>query len=87
MKTYSNRCWLNGDDSPSTGSVVAFDGIVKDADGESYRSAFLQISDCFTKVKLHKASYDSLDDFIAKMKKLRVVIDEFIWHLERQKEE
>lgn len=87
MKTYNNRCWLNGEDSPSTGSVVAFDGIVKNNDGEDYRSTFLQISDCFTKVKLHRANYDSMDDFFAKMKKLKIVIDEFIEHLERRKEE
>lgn len=87
MKTYNNRCWLNGEDSPSTGSVVAFDGIVKDRDGGDYRSTFLQIGDCFTKVKLHKASYDTMDDFIAKMKKIRVVIDEFIGHLEKHRED
>lgn len=85
MKSYSKRYWLNRNDSPSTGNVVAFDGIVKDSDGEGYRSTFLQISDCFAKVKLHKASYDSMDDFIAKMKKLKIVIDEFIEHLERNK--
>lgn len=87
MKTYNNRCWLNGEDSPSTGSVVAFDGIVKARDGGDYRSTFLQISDCFTKVKLHKSSYDTMDDFIAKMKKMRVVIDEFIGHLEKHRED
>ena len=85
MKTYCDRVWLNKDDSPSTGSVVAFDGIIKDKEGE-YRSSFLQISDCFTKVKLHKESYSSVDDFIDKMKKLRTVIDSFINHLEMNKE-
>lgn len=87
MKTYNSRCWLNGDDSPSTGSVVAFDGIVKVRDGEDYRSTFLQVSDCFTKIKLHKADYDSMDEFISKMRKFRVTIDEFIIHLENHKEE
>lgn len=87
MKTYNNRCWLNGDDSPSTGSLVAFDGMVKDRAGEEFRSTFLQVSDCFTKVKLHKASYDTIDDFIHKMKRMRIVIDEFIEHLERHKED
>ena len=87
MKTYNDRCWLNEDESPSTGSIVAFDGFVKCKDGEDYRSTFLQVSDCFEKVKLHKASYDTMDDFICKMKKMRIVIDEFIEHLERHKEE
>lgn len=87
MKTYNNRCWLNGEDSPSTGSMVAFDGIVKDKEGGDYRSTFLQIGDCFTKVKLHKASYDTMDAFICKMKKMRVVIDEFIEYLEKHDED
>lgn len=84
--TYCKREWLNPQDSPSTGSVVAYDGIVKDCEGE-YRSTFLQIGDCFGKVKLHKASYDTMEDFIEKMKKLRTIIDEFIDHLEETKEE
>lgn len=85
MKTYCDRAWLNKNDSPSTRSVVAFDRIVKDEE-EEYRSSFLQISDCFTKVKLHKESYSSVDDFINKMKKLKTVIDSFINHLEMNKE-
>lgn len=84
--TYCKREWLNAPDSPSTGSVVAYDGKAKDSDGE-YRSTFLQISDCYAKVKLHKSSYDNMDDFIDKMKKLRTTIDEFIAHLEENKEE
>lgn len=84
--TYCKREWLNSQDSPSTGSVVAYDGIVKYSD-EEYRSTFLQIGDCYGKVKLHKASYDTMEDFIEKMKKLRTTIDEFIAHLEENKEE
>lgn len=86
MKTFSIRQWLNRNDSPSTGSIVAYDGVNKYEDGE-FRSTFLQIGDCFGKVKLHKASYDTMDDFICKMKKMRIVIDEFIEHLERHKED
>lgn len=82
MKTYSDRLWLNKNESPSTGSVVAFDGTVKEEDGTEWRSTFLQIGDCYGKVKLHKACYDTQQDFIEKMKKLRGVIDKFIHHLE-----
>lgn len=86
MKTYNDRQWLNGDDFPYTESVVAFDGFLKDEDNKDYRSTFLQVSDCFSKVKLHKATYDSMYDFIAKMKKLRFVLDDFIEHLENNRE-
>lgn len=82
--SYCKREWLNEINSPSTGSVVAYDGIIKDSEVD-YRSTFLQISDCFKKVKLHKASYDTINDFIKKMKILRTVIDDFINYLEKNK--
>lgn len=85
-KTYCVRKWLNRNESPSTGEIVVFDGMVKDEDGE-YRTTFCQIGDCFGKVKLHKADYDSMDDFIEKMKLMRDVIDRFVEHLEENKEE
>lgn len=85
-KTYCIRKWLNKDGSPSTGEIVVFDGMVKDEDSE-YRTTFCQIGDCFEKVKLHKADYDSMDDFIEKMKLMRDVIDGFIEHLEENKKE
>ena len=85
-KTYCKRMWLNKDESPSTGEIVVFDGMVKDEDSE-YRTTFCQIGDCFEKVKLHKADYDSMDDFIEKMKLMRDVIDGFIEHLEENKKE
>lgn len=80
---YSKRIWLNAENSPSTGSVVVFDGFVKD-DKEEWRSTFLEISDCYGKVKLHKASYDSIGNFISKMKLLRNEIDSFIDYLEKE---
>lgn len=78
---YNKRTWLNKPNSPSTGNVVAFDGELKSKD-EKYRSTFLSISDCFNSAKLHKADYDSMEDFIYKMKTLRNVIDSFIEYLE-----
>lgn len=85
MNKYSVRVWLNRDDSPSTGSVVAYDGTDKYEEGE-YRSSFLKINDCFGSVKLHRAEYDTMEDFISKMKSLRDVVDAFIEHLENNKE-
>lgn len=80
---YSKRVWLNDRKSPSTGNVVAFDGMPEFDDGP-YQSIFLRISDCHSSVRLHKSEYDTERDFINKMKKLRTVIDEFIDHLERE---
>lgn len=78
---YNKRTWLNKPNSPSTGNVVAFDGEVK-SENEKYRSTFLSVSDCYNSARLHKADYDSKEDFIDKMKLLRDEIDSFIDYLE-----
>lgn len=79
MKKYSKRTWLNKNDSPSLGSVVAFDGEVKYSD-ETERTTFLAISDCTKTIKLIKNT-ETIDDFINKMELLKTEIELFINHL------
>lgn len=79
---YCQKTWLNKSDSPSTGSVVAFDGEIT-WDGKKIRETFLSISDCRTLVRLHKSDNDTMDDFIDKMRLLRYEITSFIDHLEK----
>lgn len=43
---------------------------------------FVEISDCYVRARLHKAYYDSKEDFIAKLKLLSRDINLFIKHLE-----
>lgn len=78
-RLYNKRTWLNKDDSPSLGSVVAFDGEVKYSDGAD-RTTFLAISDCGKTIKLIKNT-ENIEDFIEKMELLRSEIDQFINHL------
>lgn len=85
MNTYNKRTWLNGEFSPSTGNVVAFDGETTWR-GKKYRNTFLQVSDCSFSARLHKCDDDSIEDFICKMKLLRSEIDLFINHLESSQE-
>jgi hypothetical protein len=81
---YNSRVWLNALNSDSTGSVVAFDGMVTDLDTKNeYTQRFLEIADCRNKVRLHKTSDDNDEHFIQKMKLLRYEIDLFINHLEK----
>lgn len=80
MNTYNKRTWLNKENSPSLGSVVAFDGSVNYADGIE-RTTFLSISDCHHTVKLIKNT-ESLSEFIEKMRLLNIEIELFINHLE-----
>lgn len=79
---YNKRTWLNPDNSPSMGSVVAFDDreIWK---GKPFGDVFLSVGDCHSRIKLHKTDDDTIEDFINKMKLLRNEIDEFINHLEK----
>lgn len=86
METYKTEKWLNKPTSPSTGSVVCFDGDTS-WHGEVIRNTFLQISDCSWSIRLHKVEDDNLQDFIDKMKLLRGEIDKFINHLENNKEQ
>lgn len=79
--TYCERVWLNDRNSPSTGNAVAYDGTPVFQEGP-YHSMFLRISDCHQSIRLHKAEYDTEQDFIIKMKRLRALVDRFITHLE-----
>lgn len=78
---YNKRTWLNKPDSPSTGNVVAFDGVTA-WKGGNVRNTFLSISDCNNSIRLHKIDDDSTEDFIDKMKLLRDDIEHFIGCLE-----
>lgn len=77
---YNKRIWLNDELSPSTGNVIAFDGVIH-WKGEPIRRTFLQISDCNNSIRLHCTEDDTDQDFINKMIKLRDVIDGFIQYL------
>ena len=78
---YKSERWLNRETSPSTGSLVCYDGIVKDNEGE-FRSTFVEIKDCNRIVKLHRAEYDTIQDFIDKLKTIESEVHKFIGHLE-----
>lgn len=81
--SYNKRTWLNSDKSDSTGSIVAYDGMVTDLDtNNKYVQRFLEISDCSKKVRLHKTSDDTDEDFLNKMILLRNEIELFIQYLQ-----
>lgn len=79
MRTYNKRTWLNKDNSPSLGSVVAFDGDIEYSDGLE-RTTFLAISDCRYTAKLIDNA-EPRENFIAKMELLKSEIEQFINHL------
>lgn len=79
--TYNKRTWLNAESSDSTGSIVAFNGKVNSYDKGELDWTFLEISDCQTKIRLHRTIDDSKEDFISKMELLKNEIQLFINHL------
>tara|TARA_R110000824_G_scaffold526_4_gene3344 strand:+ start:5420 stop:5719 length:300 start_codon:yes stop_codon:yes gene_type:complete len=82
--SYSVREWLNPISSESTGSVVAWDGMVQRRwDKEPHRFTCLEVADCSKTVVLHEAPMDGRDAFIAKMRLLAKVVTEFADHLEK----
>lgn len=81
---YNQRVFLNDPMSPSTGSLVAYDGI-RVIDKEEDRYTFLEISDCHSKIRLHKRWEEPVDRFIEKLYRMRTELDAFINHLEQKK--
>lgn len=84
--TYSERVWLNPADSPSTGSLVAYDGPANWGD-EGQRATFLEVADCNWKVRLHLAKGDTAKDFATKMRAFSEAAAKFADHLDPRKEE
>ena len=77
---YKEQKWLNPPNSPSTGSVVCYDGMIDYSDGPD-RCTFLEIADCHNKARLHKAHTDTIEDFRDKVELLYKEIGAFLEHL------
>lgn len=85
METYSKRVWLNKNDSPSTGSVVAYRGPRRfNGDEEPVKVAFLEVSDCHSKARLHVSPDDTMQEFVEKMELLRDTVSDFIDYLKSE---
>jgi hypothetical protein len=82
MKPYNKRTWLNDIKSSSTSSIVTFDGNVQYPD-KIYRDTFVKISDCKDSIKLHKKDTETMEGFITKLKLLKIEIELFINHLNK----
>lgn len=79
---FKSEKWLNPTDSPSTGSIVCYDGIVDYSDGPD-RCTFIEVSDCHGKIRLHKTHTDTTKEFLDKLKAIKKELTVFISHLEQ----
>lgn len=79
---YNTRTFLNPSTSPSTGSIICYDGETT-FHNETERNMFVEIADCRNKVRIHKCLEDSPKQFLDKVKLMRDELNNFIKHLER----
>ena len=77
---YKTETWLNPPDSPSTGSIVCYDGDVEYTEGKC-ACTFVEIADCHQKIRLHQSHTDSTAQFIDKIDKIINSLKRFRSHL------
>lgn len=81
---YNKRRWLNKKSSQSTGSIVCYNGTVQwDAGSARQVHAYVEIADCHNKVRLHKMTDDSFDDFTDKITLMSNQLSKFAEHLRK----
>lgn len=79
---YKSVTQLNPDDSPSTGSIVCYDGDIEYSDDGVQPNMFVEIADCHGKVRLHQAHTDTTKEFIEKIGLMIIALNHFRNHLE-----
>ena len=88
MKTFNRREWLNPETISSTGSAVAYHGPAHWAkDDQEIIDTFFEVGDCQAKVRLHRCSKDSMEDYISKVEKLAHMAIEFAEFLKRNEKD
>jgi hypothetical protein len=86
---YNKRVWVNPEDSPSTGYILAYHGPahwVASKDGERRLESFFEVAYCQQKARLNKCNFDSMDEFIQKIEMVRDAAAEFAFYLKNNKE-
>lgn len=82
---YSDKEFLNDEKSPSVGFIQGFLGTFhENNDKEDDISAWLRIGDCHQISCLHKTNFDTLEDFLKKMTKVRNFIDRFMSAIQQE---
>lgn len=79
---YNNRIWVNNEDTPSSGSLVCFDGVIQyDVKEAPERTTFAEFGSCHEKIRLHKTPWESNQDFIDKIERVYAELGHFLDHL------
>ena len=77
---YCKRVFLNKPSSPSTGSIVVFDGVAnwETGNGEPEKTMFIEVADCHSKARLHQSRRETRQEFIDKARLMRDTLTDFI---------
>lgn len=77
---YKSEKSLNPLDSPSTGSMVCYDGDIEYTEGTE-PCVFIEIADCHQKIRLHQSHTDTTAQFIDKIDAIISQLKMFRTHL------
>ena len=81
---YKKVSQLNSENSPSTGAIVCFDGCIP-GEHNDFSDQYIEISDCYHKIRLHRAHFDSVSDWVDKIDTLLVELQDYRNHIVRNK--
>lgn len=89
---YKKHIELNPPTSPSTGTITIYDGVdiwIDDKDGSKseVENRFIEITDCYNKIRLHQSRFDTKKDWIDKLMRLQDTIDNYLVFLNNEKED
>lgn len=74
-----SRSFLSDPDSSTSSSIYCFHGI---PDYGGFPESFVEISDCRSKIKIHRQVEESLENYIKRLKKLKIILEGHIDILE-----
>ena len=85
---YKKLTELNPPTCPSTGTITIYDGVdiwtdVKDDSTHEIENRFVEITDCYHKVRLHQSRFDTKQDWIDKLMRLQDALDHYITFLNK----
>ena len=85
---YKKLTELNPDTCPSTGTITIYDGVDiwtddKDNSTREIENRFVEITDCYHKIRLHQSRFDTKKDWIDKLIRLQDAIDQYFIFLNK----
>lgn len=83
-EVYKSESWLCPKTSPSTSSIVCYDGPVTFESGETHNRRFVEFKSCLETVRMFQYENDSTEDFLNKLKLLKRDLNKFIMYLEKK---